>query len=161
MYLQHLSGQECYTKYWSNYQAVTCIYLPAFLESQQKGICGIFRKEFCETALQDNCVCGTSHDFVGSYAHTISAVCFITTCFISAGINIYGMQARGSIVTMERKDFFNSYLKKKKKKSGCINAWQKSFFQEIFCCNFLLSTWSQFLQLIVWGFFLFIFFLLN
>lgn len=114
MYLQHLSGQECYTKYWSNYQTVTCIYLPDFLESQQKGICGIFRKEFCETALQDNCVCGTSHDFVGSYAHTISAVCFITTCFISAGINIYGMQARGSIVTMERKDFFNSYFKKKK-----------------------------------------------
>lgn len=110
MSLQHLSGQEYHTKCRSNYQTVTCIYLPDCLESLQMDICGIFRKEFCEIALQDNSVCGTSNDFVGSYAHTISAVCFITTCFRSAGINIYGMQARESVVTMESKDFFNSFF---------------------------------------------------
>lgn len=77
------------------------------LESWQIEICGIFREQLCKITLTSGqTVCGTPGNF-GSYIHThnLCRVCFISTCFISAWINIYGMQANESVVTMESKDF--------------------------------------------------------
>lgn len=80
------------------------------LESWQIEICGIFREQLCKITLASGqTVCGTPGNF-GSYIHThthnLCRVCFISTCFISAWINIYGMQANESVVTMESKDLF-------------------------------------------------------
>lgn len=79
-------------------------------------------------------VCGALGNLGGSYTTSARLRFVAATCGISARVNIYGREAKESVVTMANKDCFFKWLLKQ---TDQVRVWQKSFLPVVFYCSFL------------------------